>query len=81
MSFIVLMKGSKYNKAMYMELLALIFELFSKARKEGVMALESHIDEPDSSDIFSKYPKVASDHHAMEFLTDYLRLTETRNRG
>ena len=74
MSFPVLLKGSKYNKAMYMELLALMYELFMKARKEGVMALESHIDEPDSSDIFGKYPKVAADHHAMEFLTDYLRL-------
>ncbi len=73
-SFTVLMKGSPYNKAMYMELLALMYELFSKARKEGVMALESHIDDPGSSDIFSKYPKVSADHHAMEFLTDYLRL-------
>ena len=74
MSFLVLLKGSPYNKAMYMELLALMYELFSKARKEGVMALESHIDDPSSSDIFSKYPKVSADHHAMEFLTDYLRL-------
>ncbi len=74
MSFPVLIKGSKYDKAMYMELLALMYELFLKARKEGVMALESHIDEPSSSDIFSKYPRVAADHHAMEFLTDYLRL-------
>ncbi len=74
MSFPVLIKGSKYNKAMYMELLALMYELFSKARKEGVMALESHIDEPANSDIFTKYPKIMADHHAMEFLTDYLRL-------
>ncbi len=74
MSFTVLLKGSPYNKAMYMELLALMYELFSKARKEGVMALESHIDDPASSDIFSKYPKVSADHNAMEFLTDYLRL-------
>ncbi len=74
MSFPVLIKGSKYNKAMYMDLLALMYELFSKARKEGVMALESHIDEPANSDIFTKYPKIVADHHAMEFLTDYLRL-------
>ncbi len=74
MSLPVLIKGSKYDKAMYMELLALMYELFNKARKEGVMALESHIDEPANSDIFTKYPKIAADHHAMEFLTDYLRL-------
>ncbi len=73
-TFPVLLKGSKYNKAMYMDLLALMYELFSKARKEGVMALESHIDEPANSDIFTKYPKIMADHHAMEFLTDYLRL-------
>lgn len=69
-----LFKGPKYNKASYMDLLTLMFELFSKARKEGLMSLEAHIDEPDQSDIFVKYPKIMANHHAMEFLTDYMRL-------
>ncbi len=67
-------KGSRYNKALYMDLLALLYELLAKVRKEGLMSIESDIENPDSSPIFSKYPSVTSDHHAVEFLTDYLRM-------
>jgi len=69
-----LLKGAKYNKQSYMDLLALMYDLFSKARKEGLMALENDIEEPAQSEIFKKYPKVMADHHALEFITDYLRL-------
>ncbi|MDY6980454.1 MAG: flagellar motor stator protein MotA [Pseudomonadota bacterium] len=69
-----LLKGAKYNKQTYMELLALMFNLFAKARKEGLMALESDIDEPEQSEIFSAYPKLMSNHHLIEFICDYLRL-------
>ncbi len=72
-----LLKGSKYTKEMYMDLLALLFDLFTLARKEGLMSLEAHIEEPEQSEVFSKYPKVMSDHHAIEFMTDYLRLMVT----
>jgi chemotaxis protein MotA len=67
-------KGSKYSKAFYMELLALLFELLAKVRKEGLMSLESDVEEPDKSPIFTKYPGLMSDHHLIEFITDYLRL-------
>jgi chemotaxis protein MotA len=67
-------KGSKYNKALYVDLLALLFEILAKVRKEGLMSIENDIENPDSSPIFSKYPSVAADHHAVEFLTDYLRM-------
>lgn len=67
-------KGSKFSKALYMDLLALMFEILSKVRKEGLMSIESDIENPDASPIFSKYPNVVSDHHAVEFLTDYLRM-------
>jgi len=70
-------KGSPYTKEMYMDLLALLFELFSMARKEGLMSLESHIEDPDSSAVFTKYPKILANHHAIEFMTDYLRLMVT----
>ncbi len=69
-----LLKGSKYNKQSYLDLLALMYELFSKARKEGLMALENDIEEPRESAIFNRYPKVLADHHALEFICDYLRL-------
>ena len=69
-----LLKGSKHNKKSYMELLALMYDLFTKARKEGLMALEGDIDEPENSPIFQKYPKILSNHHALDFIADYLRL-------
>jgi chemotaxis protein MotA len=69
-----LLKGSKYDKKAYMELLTLMYELFAKARKEGLMALENDVDEPDQSEIFNKYPKILANHHVLEFITDYLRL-------
>jgi chemotaxis protein MotA len=74
-----LLKGSKYNKALYMELLSLMFEMLTKARKEGLMSLEADIEEPDKSPIFSKYPNVVADHHLTEFITDYLRLMVSGN--
>lgn len=67
-------KGSKFSKALYMDLLALLFEILSKVRKEGLMSIESDIENPDASPIFSKYPSVVGDHHVVEFLTDYLRM-------
>ncbi len=67
-------KGSKYNKALYMELLSMLYEVLAKVRKEGLMSIESDVETPHESPLFAKYPKVASDHHVMEFLTDYLRL-------
>ena len=67
-------KGSKISKAFYMELLALLFELLAKVRKEGLMSLENDVEEPDKSPIFGKYPSITSDHHIVEFITDYLRL-------
>ena len=69
-----LFKTSRYNKAMYMELMSLLYEILAKVRKEGLMSIENDVDFPDQSPIFAKYPKILGDHHAIEFLTDYLRL-------
>jgi chemotaxis protein MotA len=68
------LKGSKYTKAMYMELMALLFDVLAKIRKEGLMAVEGDVERPHDSPIFNKYPLVASDHHMIEFITDYLRI-------
>jgi chemotaxis protein MotA len=67
-------KGSKYTKAFYMNLLGLLFELLAKVRKEGLMSLENDVEEPEKSPIFGKYPDIMTDHHVVEFITDYLRL-------
>ena len=69
-----MLKGSKFKKGFYMDALALMYDLLTKARKEGMMSLEADVEEPDKSAIFSKYPKIQHDHHAVDFLTDYLRL-------
>ena len=69
-----LFKGSKFNKALYVDLLAMLFEVLSKVRKEGLMSIENDVENPHDSPIFSKYPAIAHDHHVMEFITDYLRM-------
>jgi len=68
------LKGSPFTKALYMDLLAMLFEILSKVRKEGLMSIESDVENPEASPIFSKYPAVAHDHHVMEFICDYLRM-------
>ena len=68
------LKGSKYNRALYMDMMALLYELLTKIRKEGLMSVEADVDSPETSPLFSKYPSVMADHHIVEFLTDYLRL-------
>jgi chemotaxis protein MotA len=69
-----ILKGSKYNKAIYMDLLALMFGLFSKIRKDGLIALEADIEDPEKSPLFSQYPSIVSDHHVLDFICDYFRL-------
>ena len=69
-----LLKGPRFGKDDYVELLKLLYELLMKIRKEGLMAVESHVENPESSSIFEKYPKVMADHHLLDFITDCLRL-------
>ena len=73
------LKGSKYTKDLYMELMTLLFEILTKVRKEGLMSIEGDIDAPEESAIFTKYPAVLADHHIIEFITDYLRLMVSGN--
>ena len=72
-------KGSKYSKARYMDLMALMFDILQKARKEGLMAIENDVENPHESAIFKKYPTVGHDHHVVEFITDYLRMMVSGN--
>jgi chemotaxis protein MotA len=74
-----LLKGSRYTKTLYMELMTLLFEILSKVRKEGLMSIEGDIESPEESPIFSKYPNILADHHIVEFMTDYLRLMVSGN--
>jgi chemotaxis protein MotA len=72
-------KGARYTKALYMSLMAMLFEILQKVRKEGLMAIEGDVERPEESAIFKKYPEVLADHHLVEFITDYLRLMVSGN--
>ncbi|MBI1364269.1 MAG: flagellar motor stator protein MotA [Proteobacteria bacterium] len=69
-----LLKGQKIKKADYLELLTLMFVVFKTARTKGMLALESHIENPHESTIFNKFPKFSHNHEALDFFCDYLRL-------
>ncbi|NJM31936.1 MAG: flagellar motor stator protein MotA [Limnobacter sp.] len=72
-------KNVKITREFYMELMALQYEILTKVRKEGLMAIEQDVDSPEESAMFQKYPQVLADHHLTEFLTDYLRLMVSGN--
>lgn len=72
-------KGSKYTKARYLELMALLYDILQKARKDGLMSIEKDVESPAESPLFQKYPKLGSDHHIVEFMTDYLRMMVSGN--
>jgi len=74
-----LFKGSKYTKARYMEMMAMLYEILQKVRKEGLMSIEKDVEDPHNSALFKKYPVVGSDHHVIEFVTDYLRMMVSGN--
>lgn len=69
-----LRRSKKYDKALYMELMALQFKLLSKVRREGMLGIERDIDTPQESALFNEHPQVLADPMIMNFLTDYLRL-------
>jgi chemotaxis protein MotA len=71
---VALFKKPRYTRDAYVDLLKLVFDLLVKARKEGLLAIENDLENPDSSPIFTKYPSVMADHHMLEFITDCLRL-------
>src|SRR6201998_515741 len=69
--------GTKFNRQRYLETLKMMYELFSRARKDGLMALETDSDAPDQSPILSKYPSFLKDHHALPFVCDSIRLASS----
>ena len=65
---------SPFNKTLYLEALKMMFEIFQIARRDGLVAIEAHIEAPEKSSLFNKYPTVLKHHHAVTFLCDSLRL-------
>ncbi|HET6216281.1 MAG TPA: flagellar motor stator protein MotA [Acidobacteriaceae bacterium] len=75
--FTGVIKGSPFSKQRYVETLKMLFDLCAKSRKEGAIAIESDIEDPEKSPIFSRYPVFLHDHHARDFVCDTMRMAIT----
>ncbi|MGN6489396.1 MAG: flagellar motor stator protein MotA [Devosia sp.] len=78
--FGTLFRGPRYNKAAYVELLGLQFTIFKLVQSKGVLALEQHIENPQESALFQRFPTFAANHQAVEFMCDYLRMVTLGTR-
>jgi chemotaxis protein MotA len=70
----MVLQPTPFTKQLYLEALKMLYELFQLARRDGLVAIESHIEGPEKSALFKKYPAVLKQHHAMVYLCDSLRL-------
>ena len=77
--FRCLKEPAAHDKKDYIDLLSLLFTLFKLARTKGWLALEQHIEKPEESELFSQFPTVKNNHHALTFLCDYLRIISLGN--
>jgi len=69
-----ILKGPKYSKQKYVDLLRMMYTLFNKARKEGLAGIENDIEEPMKSTVFSKFPDFLQSHHTRDFVCDTMRM-------
>ena len=67
-------KATPFTRGLYLDALKLLFELFQVARRDGLVAIESHIEDPRQSAVFKRYPSVLHEEHEVTFLCDSLRL-------
>ncbi|SDV46647.1 flagellar motor stator protein MotA [Chitinasiproducens palmae] len=74
-----LLRRTRYTKPVYMDLMAVLFLLLTKARRDGLMSLEDDIEAPADSALFKTYPRILGDALLMDFLTDYFRLMVSGN--
>tara|TARA_R110002095_G_scaffold87238_2_gene75997 strand:- start:3808 stop:4671 length:864 start_codon:yes stop_codon:yes gene_type:complete len=66
--------GPTYKKEDFLDLLSLMYMLFKLAKTKGMLALESHVEEPKESEIFKSFPRLLADHHIIDFICDYFRM-------
>ncbi len=72
-----LLKPSPFTDTAYAELLQVLYDVFQKARKDGLVGLKAHIEDPEKGDVFTRYPNFTAPHHAVAFLPDTLKLLLT----
>jgi chemotaxis protein MotA len=71
--------GSHFDRLLFLDLLTLLYDLFDKARRGGVMAIEVDVDDPQNSAIFTRYPSVMRQQQLLDYIADYLRIVSTGN--
>jgi chemotaxis protein MotA len=69
--------GSKFTRQRYLDSLKMMYDLLNKARRDGLVALETDIEEPEKSPVLSQYPAFLKDHHVREFVCDTMRMAVT----
>jgi len=69
-----ILRGARFGKPDYVEMLSLLYVLVRLAQTKGAMALEPHIEHPEESSAFAKFPKIQADRHAVALICDYLRM-------
>ncbi|OAM74317.1 flagellar motor stator protein MotA [Devosia elaeis] len=72
--FGTMFKGPKYDKAAYVELLGLQYSMYKLVQQKGILGIEPHIEDPQNSSLFNAFPSFAKNHHAVEFVCDYMRM-------
>src|SRR5690606_31966983 len=72
--FGTMFKGPKYDKAAYVELLGLQYSMYKLVQQKGILGIEPHIEDPQNSSLFNAFPTFAKNHHAVEFVCDYMRM-------
>ncbi len=68
------LSGPRYNKEDYLEILGLMYMIFKLAKSKGMVAIESHVEKPEESELLTQFPKIHNDKKIVEFLCDYLRM-------
>lgn len=71
------LKGSRYPRQRYLDTLKMLFDILARSRREGTIAIESDVEDPEKSAIFSRYPHFLADKHALSFVCDTLRMAIT----
>jgi len=69
-----LLTAKAHGKDFYLQVLTLLFDIFSKMRKEGLLSMEKDLEAPDKSQIFQKYPEIIKNHHLLAFICDNLNV-------
>ena len=70
----LLFQKPKFSTESYIELLCVLYQMFKLAKTKGMLSLEAHVENPNDSAIFQEFPGFLANHHAVEFLCDYLRM-------